>query len=241
MKIIAIGGGEIGRPGYQIETESIDKEIILLANKKSPKVLFLPTASGDNASYYETFQKYYGQKLRCKTDVLYLINNNFSIKEIKEKILASDIIYVGGGDTQEMLKVWNNLGINKILKDAGKKDIILSGLSAGSYCWFEKSISSTKEVVYDGIGLISGLSIVCHYPLNNKDKKIVWKNVIKVNIPVIALENCTAFEFVDDKYKIIASNENAKAYRLFCKNGKIVEEKLPIDNTFRSIKDLKKC
>ena len=28
-KIIAIGGGEIGRPGYPIETTQIDKEIIL--------------------------------------------------------------------------------------------------------------------------------------------------------------------------------------------------------------------
>ena len=36
MKVIAIGGGEIGRPGYPVETTKIDKEIIALSGKKSP-------------------------------------------------------------------------------------------------------------------------------------------------------------------------------------------------------------
>ena len=39
-KIIAIGGGEIGRPGFPIETTSIDKEIIKLTRKKNPSLLF---------------------------------------------------------------------------------------------------------------------------------------------------------------------------------------------------------
>jgi dipeptidase E len=63
MKIVAIGGGEIGRPGYKIETEAIDKEIIRLTGKKHPKVLFLPTASGDSKSYYSVVQDYYGKRL----------------------------------------------------------------------------------------------------------------------------------------------------------------------------------
>lgn len=48
LKIVAIGGGEIGRPGTQIETESIDRQIIALSAKKHPKLLFLPTASSDS-------------------------------------------------------------------------------------------------------------------------------------------------------------------------------------------------
>ena len=35
-KIIAIGGGEMGRPGYSVETMKIDKEIINLTGKKNP-------------------------------------------------------------------------------------------------------------------------------------------------------------------------------------------------------------
>lgn len=58
-KIIAIGGGEIGRPRendtgfYPIETAAIDKEILSLTGKKNPTLLFLPTASHDSIKYYE--------------------------------------------------------------------------------------------------------------------------------------------------------------------------------------------
>ncbi len=76
MKIIAIGGGEIGRPGYPVETTKIDKEIIALSGKKIPRVLFIPTASGDSNGYTEVFNKYFGKRLGCKTDVLYLKKKN---------------------------------------------------------------------------------------------------------------------------------------------------------------------
>ncbi|MCC6933012.1 MAG: hypothetical protein IT292_07135 [Deltaproteobacteria bacterium] len=47
MKIIAIGSGEIGRPGTKVETLALDKEAIKLTGKKRPKLLFIPTASGE--------------------------------------------------------------------------------------------------------------------------------------------------------------------------------------------------
>jgi dipeptidase E len=95
-KIVAIGGGEIGRPGYRMETISIDKEIIKLSGKKNPKLLFIPTASSDSESYYEVIKKYFGKKLGCKNDVLYLLKNKISKEEIREKIFGTDIVYVGG-------------------------------------------------------------------------------------------------------------------------------------------------
>ena len=52
-KIIAIGGGEIGRPGVKNETLGIDREIIKLSGKENPKLLFIPTASGDALGYCE--------------------------------------------------------------------------------------------------------------------------------------------------------------------------------------------
>src|SRR3989344_8149361 len=99
MKIVAIGGGEIGRPGTNIETEEIDREIIRLSGKKHPKVLFLPTASGDNSGYCEVVQNYYGKKLGCKVGVLCLIKEKPLREEIRKNILGSDIVYVGGGNT----------------------------------------------------------------------------------------------------------------------------------------------
>jgi len=47
MNIVAIGGGMIGVG----ETLPIDRFIVELAGRKSPRLLFLPTASGDAPKY----------------------------------------------------------------------------------------------------------------------------------------------------------------------------------------------
>src|SRR3989344_6273389 len=145
MKIIAIGGGEIGRPGYPVETTKIDKEIITLTGKQKPRLLFVPTASSDTESYFEVVKKHFGKRLGCKTDVLYLIKEKPSKKEIEEKIFQSDIVYVGGGNTLKMMKVWRNTDVDKVLKEAYGKGIVLSGVSAGSICWFRWGNSDSRR------------------------------------------------------------------------------------------------
>jgi dipeptidase E len=45
-----------------------------------------------------------------------LIKEKESKKEIENKILSSDIIYVGGGDTLKMMTLWRRYGVDKILK-----------------------------------------------------------------------------------------------------------------------------
>lgn len=53
--IVAIGGGELRKN----ETLLIDKEIVSLAKKKSPKLLFIPTASSDSQSYFDSIKNYF--------------------------------------------------------------------------------------------------------------------------------------------------------------------------------------
>lgn len=84
-KIIAIGGGEIGREGYAIETLEIDKEIIKISNKKQPNVLFIPTASDDSEGYCENIYNYYGKKLKCNIEYLKLVKQKLTNTEIVEK------------------------------------------------------------------------------------------------------------------------------------------------------------
>lgn len=133
-KIIAIGGGEIGRPGYPIETTKIDKEIINLTHKIKPRLLFIPTASSDSELYFDCVKKHFEKRLKCEVDVLFLLKDNYNLKEIKQKILNANIIYVGGGNTALMLKTWRKYKVDKIIKQAYSKGVVLSGLSAGSIC-----------------------------------------------------------------------------------------------------------
>lgn len=68
---------------------------------------------------------------------LCLITKQYTDEEIKNSILNADIIYVGGGDTLRMIKKWKAYKVDLYLKEAYEKGIVLSGISAGSICWFE--------------------------------------------------------------------------------------------------------
>ncbi|MBA4319792.1 MAG: peptidase E [Flavobacterium sp.] len=244
-KIVTIGGGEIGRPGYPIETTKIDKEIIRLTGKKSPTVLFIPTASSDSKDYYETVKKHFGKRLGCKTDVLWLLKEKLSRKLIEEKIMSVDIVYVGGGNTQKMLRVWKSYGVDKILKKAWEQGIIMSGLSAGSICWFQGGTSDSRKfndpdadlIKVTGLGFISAL----HSPHHDveKDRRPGLKKIMKKTSGVaIAIDNCCAVEFIGETYRVISSKSEAKAYKAYWKAGQYHEEVLPKTVEFRPLSSL---
>lgn len=232
-KIITIGGGKI----KNLQTLKIDKEIVRLSGKEHPKALFIPTASSDSEDYWGIFQKVYGKKLGCKTDVLYLLNEKPTKKQIKKKILCSDLIYVGGGNTLKMMRLWRRIGVDKVLKAAYRKGVVLCGISAGSICWFESGHSDSmsfykpkkwKYINVKGLGLIKGIHCP-HYNSSTrgiKRKKNFQKMIKKNGGFGIAIDNNCAIEFVDNKYRVITSKKHAKAYKVYKQNGKIVSKEI---------------
>jgi dipeptidase E len=233
--IVAIGGGQI-RTG---ETTAIDREIIRLSNKKYPKLLFIPTATSDSEIYWKRVQKHFGEFLKCETDVLFLIKDRPSQQQIEAKITSADIIYVGGGNTLLMMRLWRRLGIDKLLKAAYRKGTVLAGPSAGSICWFDSGHSDSmsyynpqkwKYINVRGLGLIKGI----HCPHYNgrtggvPRRKNFQDMIRKIGGTGIAMQNNCAIEFIDGKlYKVITSKPNARAYRVFKRHGQIVEERIP--------------
>lgn len=78
-KIVAIGGGEIGRPGYPVETLVLDAEVVRLTGKKRPRVVFLPTATVDDAGYVAVVEEHYGKRLGCEVVPLPLFDRSLSV------------------------------------------------------------------------------------------------------------------------------------------------------------------
>ena len=156
-KIITIGGGEI----YEKATLEIDKEIIRFSEKKNPKLLFIPTASNDSERYVEAITKYFSE-LGCRVQTLFLKNKNLDLERIESKILNSDIIYVGGGNTLEMMKLWRKYNIDTFLEKALEKNIVLCGLSAGSICWYKYGQSDSLKFKKDPdkFTKVSGLNFI---------------------------------------------------------------------------------
>lgn len=246
-KILIIGGGEIGN----FETLLFDKRNVELTGKKHPKALFIPTASGEPEDYIKNFNKVYGKKLGCKTDVLFLLKTKPTKKELRQKILSSDLIYVGGGNTLKMMKRWRFLGVDKILKEAYKRGIILSGISAGGICWFESGHSDSMSFYHPddwnyikvmGLGLLKGI----HCPHFNGETRGIkrrknFSNFMKKYSAVgIAIDNHCAMEFIDGKYKVLIAKKDRKAYRVFKKRNKIIIVEIPKKNNYMPISPLYK-
>lgn len=232
--IVAIGGGVIRTRG----TVAIDREIIRLSGKKNPKLLFIPTASSDSEIYWNRIREYFGKFLKCKTDVLFLIKERLSKQQIRSKILAADIIYVGGGNTLMMMRLWRRLGVDKLLISAYKNGTVLSGISAGSICWFDSGHSDSmsfynprkwKYINVKGLGLIHGIHCP-HYngmtlgiPRRKHFRDMIWRT----GGMGIAIENNCAIVFMDGQlYKVIRSKSYARAYRVYKSGGEVVAEQI---------------
>ena len=249
-KIIAIGWGYFtpSKP-KEVETQKIDQEIIRLSGKKHPKLLFIPTASHDSTYYVNDLQKYFEGKLWCEVDSLLLYGNKCTPAEIKTKILGTDIVYVGGGNTYKMMRMWEKYGVKDLLRQAWENGTVMSGLSAGSICWFEHGQSDSRKwsqedkafkfMKVSGLGLISWLH--CPHYDGEASRRPALHNVMKKSSKTaIALDNWAALEVIDNTYRIITSYPSAKAYLVRRENEKVVEREIPSSEEFQEIEGLLK-
>jgi dipeptidase E len=247
--IIAIGGGKIMvSKNREPQTLLIDQSIIKQINKKSPKVLFIPTASEDNVDYCEAFHDQYEKRLGCFVQELLLYRNRPSNKKIQMLISQSDIIYVGGGNTLRMMNLWRKLGLDKYLDKARKRGVVFCGLSAGSICWFRQGNSDSRKFKDESnktLIKVKGLNyadvLICpHYDVE-KHRQPALKAMMKVTQGVaVGIENCAALHVKDDKYRILASKKNKKAYLVYWKYGEYKKQALIPSDNFRSLMELTK-
>ncbi|MCU9614767.1 peptidase E [Caldibacillus lycopersici] len=225
-QIIALGGG-----GFSMEPNNplLDQYILKQSKKNNPNICFLPTASGDSANYIARFYDFF-QKQNCIPTHFSVFNP--STRNIEDFLLQQDIIYVGGGNTKNLLILWKEWGIDKILEKALLQGTILTGISAGSLCWFESGITDSfgdgLEPIH-GLGFISG-SNCPHYDGEAGRRQAYHKWIQSKKIAGgLAADDGVAIHFVDGNVQqIVSSRPNAKAYKveLSTKEKKVIESEI---------------
>ena len=244
---MAIGGGRIMLPASKTpQTLAIDQEIINLSGKRRPNLLFVPTASLDDEAYCARIEQHFGNTLGCDVDMLLLYREARDKKLMRDKILTADIIYVGGGNTLRMMKLWRKLGLPAWLDKARRKGTVLSGLSAGCICWFRQGNSDSRKFAdasNNTLIKVRGLDyvdlLVCpHYDVE-KHRQPALKSMMQ-NTPGVAigLDNGSAIQIVDNEYRIITSMKNKNAWKVYWKRGQYYREKLPKDAGFATLQSL---
>ncbi len=254
-KIMAIGGGENERikDGVKLpyETGPMDQEIIKLTNKEHPNVLIIAHSQllENQQYYYEVINKIYNGKYGCecrdlKSDKL---NDKGLVKEL---IDWADIIYEGGGNTLDMIKLWKETGFDKVLKQAWIDGKVMCGVSAGAICWFKGCSSDSLKIKYEEdqpltyvecLGFIDGI-FVPHADEEGREENA--KEILKEKNQIgLLISNCSALEIVDDKYRLItsdASYHNIKPYgkKAYWKDNKFIEEFIDDSQRFKPLSEL---
>ena len=219
--IVAIGGGGFGRYLGSLE---IEKYIISLINKKRPKICFIPTASGDSSLYKLNFYRAFS-KLDCITSHIDFFSRT---ENLKEKVLTQDIIYVGGGNTKSMLAVWKEWDLHGILQNAYKKGIVMSGVSAGAICWFDKGITDSyaKELaIIDCLGIVEG--IACPHFDEEKEREPYVTDLINREIikSCFCIEGNCALHIKDNiEFSSIDFGNGRKCFRVYKENNSFMKE-----------------
>ncbi|MFB7449759.1 Type 1 glutamine amidotransferase-like domain-containing protein [Streptomyces sp. NPDC056194] len=129
-----------------------------------PRVCFVPTASGDAPGYVEQFLAAFRSR-GCEPRVLPLFRRELDDDALRAFLLSQDVVYVGGGNTANLLAVWRVHGVDRLLREAYDRGTLLCGISAGANCWADGSHTDSfgpLRHLSDGLGLLPG-SVCPHY------------------------------------------------------------------------------
>ena len=207
-RILACGGEQLYHP-------SLTRFLFDLARRKRPRILFLPTASGDSAAYLLTF---YQQLAGTECEPSHLPLFDRTTDDPAAAIGRADIVMVGGGNTANMLAIWRLHDVERALRDAYANGTVLTGWSAGMLCWFEAGItdSFTPDLsrLNDGFGILKG-SACPHYDAEDR-REIVYKRETAAGLmPGIALDNGVAALYEDEKLvEIVSGRDGGRAFRV---------------------------
>ena len=157
--IFAMGGG-----GFTMEPDNpvLDDFVLGLSASREPRILFLPTASGDPAAQIAAFHERFSARA-CRPSHLSLFRLHGSRRPLRDVVLEQDVIYIGGGSMRNLLAIWRAHRLDTLLTEAWERGTVLAGLSAGAMCWFEGGItrSSGPAETIAGLGLLPG-SLTVH-------------------------------------------------------------------------------
>jgi len=214
--VVAMGGG-----GFSMEPENtlLDDALLDLARRsrgvERPRVCFIGTASGDAEAYIAGFHEAFDRRAEASHLALF----TRTVEDIEAFLLQQDVVYVGGGNTENMLAIWRIHGVDRALRAAWTSGVVMAGLSAGSLCWFEggttDSYGPTLSVLDGGLGFITG-SHCPHYDGEPGRRPLYQQLVADGRLAAgYAADDGAALVFRDGElHTVVASRPEARAYRV---------------------------
>jgi peptidase E len=222
QRILAIGGVSLGPTSTDWP---LHQYLLDLSGQERPRICFLGAASGedagDRAGFYATLAR------RAEATHLDLFGRR--IDDIETFLLEQDVIYVGGGNTANMLAIWRVHGVDKALRAAWERGVVLAGWSAGGMCWFEGGLTDSfgpdLAPLRDGLKFLAG-SFCPHYDAESlrrpRYEEVVGSGALQDGF---AADDGVGLLFEGrDFAEAVASLPGQHAYRVERRRGNSVEE-----------------
>ena len=216
-RIVALGGHvmDAGEP--------LNDFLLELTGTADPKVLYVPTAAGDSDYFISRFHRAFPAS-RCRASHLKL----FAIppRDLRGFVLDHDLVFVGGGNTANMLAVWRVHGLDEVLREAWERGVVLAGTSAGSICWFEAGVTDSFRAELDGIDCLGFLrgSNCPHYDSEEARRPAYHRLVAAGFPPGFAADDDCALHFVGDELaEAVTGTPGKRAYAVELVGGEVRE------------------
>ena len=212
---MAVGGG-----GF---CDGLARFLVGLTGRERPRVLYIGTASAEDPA---DALRMYDRMGRMGTEVSRLEFFPWPPEDLRSVVLGSDLIFVGGGNTANMLAIWRVHGVDELLREALDAGIVLSGSSAGGICWFEEGMTDSfgpQLEQMDCLGFLGG-SFCPHYD-DEEQRRPRYHELLREGLaPGYAADAAVGLHFVNGELReVLACNEGSKAYRVDVRDGEVVE------------------
>lgn len=221
--IVAVGGYGFTDPGG-----ALPRFLVELTGRSMPRALYIGTGSGDSEAQVLTW--YRAMAGMARPYELPLFSRPDRIDELVEQ---ADLVFVGGGNTVNMLAIWRIHGVDRLLRDAHRRGAVLSGSSAGSLCWFECGVTDSfgpSLAPFDGgLALIPG-SHCPHYNGEPRRRPVYQQLVMSGTLPNgHAADDGAALVFAGPELReVVAWRPGSTGYRVErTVDGAVTERALP--------------
>jgi peptidase E len=208
-QIVAIGGLRDDE-----ETRRLANYVVGVTGKERPRVCFVPTATAEAPDLLVLLYEHFSGLADCSHVSFF----PWPRPDLREFLLAQDVVFVSGGNTANMLAIWRVHGFDAIVRDAWEQGAVLAGWSAGMICWYEAAVTDSfgpqLQGMRDGLGLLAG-SACPHYDGEERRRPVYRELVANGFPPGVAADDSVALHYVGTElHEVVAARGDGAAYRV---------------------------
>jgi peptidase E len=217
-RILAIGGG-----GLSEGAAAIDRHAIELSERHEPRVCLLPSTGPAASEQIARFYDVFGARAQPSHVTLDRASNPPDL--IRRHLLAQDVIYAAGGGLVNVLASWRAHGVDRVLREAWQRGVVLAGQSAGSLCWFEAAVTAAagQPRPARGLGLLPASNSV-HWSTAPRRRRAFLEFVADGMPAGWGVDDGAALVFEGTEMSgAVAATPGARAWRIERAGAEVVE------------------